>query len=504
MNILPLLFVFLLITFQGFSQHEGFTFEVDDVKPAKSKLNEVTFDVFAENHFKQQVYSFPEEMKNKNIVANRGNGFLNTVRFAYDDHRPLELSPDVVWLLLCQNFGDHVSANKDSLEFLLLKEDHPKVITVRNDNLTYSNDKEWSHLMASFSDEIEAYSKESFKNLLVQEFSTTTPTIRSVYHATHMDITSHYIAFRSHTMCGFPSITLLGTTEDWRKIYNEVDKFSKFGLEQWVKELKPVLMEFVLASEGNPTIDFWQSFYKSVQVYDVNVISGWILKFYPYLRKTINGVDTFSPNPYLEGKKYLLSEIGSESLSKGFKETEFVWLKESLDTVIQDTLLLYSGFYGILQDPETGAIQPNISWVITSRDSKSTRKDWKIYRQEDDEKLKHTIRWNPELLGDAAVKPIYKPKKNDSFEKSIETLKYELIQSDLFKDSDDINIIIYIAHEGTAMVHKVKGATPEQEDYIRSFIACTSGKWSPASGMEYSGITGAPVNFVFILAISFN
>lgn len=500
MNLHKLLILVLLsLSHVGIAQDTGFTFAVDDVKPASFRLNEVAFDVFVNDRFSKKVYSFPQEMRGKNIVANHGNGFLSTVKFAYNDHRPLELSPDDIWLVLCQSFGDHVTANKDSLENLLLKEDHPEIITIRNDKLTHSDDAEWSNVMTSLSDEIDAMSKDEFRNLVVQEYSTTTKTISTVYRATHMDITSHYVKYNVVTMCGFPSITLLGTPDDWKKIYEKVDGFSEFGLAHWVEELKPVLHEFVVASEGNPNIDFWKSFYKTVTVYDTDVISGWILKFYPYIRKTRNGEDSYSPNPYLEGSNYLLSEIGDESLPKGRKETEFQWtcLK---DSVFTESLMLFSGFYGILQDEETGAVRPNIAWIITSSESIKEPFDsnYSIYRQKskrDGEEPRYP--WVPELTGEARYKPVYQPEKYSSFEESVASIQQDLIRSGLFKKNDHPKIKVCIAYEGTLIVQSIEDVNEKQEKFILELLENTSGKWSPAK--DYYGTV--PLNYVFIITI---
>ncbi len=390
------------------------------------------------------------------------------------------------------------------MEHLLLIENHPEKIQVRNDNLTYSNDKEWSNLMASFSTKIDSFSTDEFKNLIVQEFSTTTPTISAVYRATHMDITSHYVGFESHTMCGFPSITLLGTPDDWRKIYDQVDAFSDFGLEEWVQELKPVLNEFVLVSEGNPNVDFWKSFYKNVTVYDTQVISGWILKFYPYLRKTRMGDDSFEPNPYLKGSDYLLSDIGEDNLSKGYKECEIEWIVGQ-DSSIRETLLLYSGFYGILQNEETGAVQPNITWILTSSETNSgVTRDYSVFRQKSKRMGEEPrVIWSPGLAIEAEVKPVYQPDVHSSFEESVQVIGQKLRRNILFGDDDHPKINLLIGYDGSVWVKSTEGATEKQEEYIREFIESTSGEWSPTrrEDHEISGPLTIPTNFEFVLTL---
>lgn len=499
---LSLLLSFIVSTSLVFAQENGFTFNVDDVPKTSELLKQVSFDAFLEQRLNYKVYSFPQELNDQEVVAHLGNGFLSTVEFAYNHHRPLELSPDVVWLLICQGFGDHVTAHSDSLEFLLLNEDHPDEIEVRNDNLTYTNDKEWSNLIASFGVEIDAISKDEFKELVVQEFSTTTPTISTVYRATHLDIAATYVGLRAITMCGFPSITLSGTPDDWRKIYNRVDGFSKFGLEDWIAELKPVLQEFVDASEGNPNIAFWKSFYKTIRVYDVHVISGWILKFYPYIKGFKDGYDTYEPNPYVKGSDYLLSNIGSESLPKGYKRTKIDWVRGP-EQEVKDSLLLHSGFLGILQNAETGAIQPNITWVITSRIKTHKSVQYSMFRHDiPKDTHSHAKRWNPEVVTKADINPVYKPDMHDSFEIGVADIQKQLIRSGLFKSNDHPKIYLCVAHEGTVFIQRIEGASQKQEEYIRELIGETKGQWAPAKKTNHNiGLTPLPTNFMFVLTI---
>lgn len=297
---------------------------------------------------------------------------------------------------------------------------------------------------------------------------------------------------------------MLGTPEDWKKIYDQLDAFSKFGLSHWVKELKPVLHEFVLAIEGSPKIEFWQSFYKSAEVYDVDVISGWILKFYPYLRETVGGVDKFKPNPYLVGKDYLLSEIGDESLSKGRRQCKIEWYRP-FDLAGKETLNLYSGIYGIIQDESTGAVRPNITWVLTSNESKNGSRniDYDIFRQED---LKNqSDEFIPGFVSDTRVKPIYQPDKNDSFENGVQSISEHLNRSGLFHKSDRPIIKVIVGYDGTIMVKSIGHVTLEQEQFIRKFLESTNGKWSPAQHYRDGPAHGnlVPVSFAFILKISF-
>lgn len=41
----------------------------------------------------------------------RGNGFIQAFLTAYAKHLPLELSPDDIWLTICQGFCQHIVQN---------------------------------------------------------------------------------------------------------------------------------------------------------------------------------------------------------------------------------------------------------------------------------------------------------------------------------------------------------------------------------------------------------
>ena len=58
--------------------------------------------------------------------------------------------------------------------------------------------------------------------------------------------------------CGFPSITLTGTVEDWQSIADKTEQLRNLGAGRWAKDLKPILKEFVEAAKGKPDRDFWQ------------------------------------------------------------------------------------------------------------------------------------------------------------------------------------------------------------------------------------------------------
>ena len=47
--------------------------------------------------------------KNKSLVDGDDNPFFSMVCLAYAEHRPIVLSPDIMWILICNGFSQHVN-----------------------------------------------------------------------------------------------------------------------------------------------------------------------------------------------------------------------------------------------------------------------------------------------------------------------------------------------------------------------------------------------------------
>jgi hypothetical protein len=494
-----------LLLFPFFLIAQNSSFKVDHVPVTKVPLKEYSFKELTESQFHKPVLSCSDTSTNDLLVGNRFNGFLYTIHRAFADHRHLELSPDDIWLTICQGFSNHVSTNKEELEFMLLKEDHPDSIVVTTDpNIKEKHN--WDQVIASFNTEILSFSNDEFQNLLIKKFTTTTPVITTTYQATLMDVTSHYINYTSMTMCGIPSITLLGSSEDWKKIYSDIDQFNYFGMEEWVSELKPVIREFVNASEGNPNVEFWQSIYKNVEVYDKRYISGWIIKFFPYLIEDVSTATIqYKPNLFIEGNRYLISDITIDNVPKGRAKTTFFWIDYTVSPPKKQELLLCSGFIGMKQNVENMSLRPNIGWAICEANpEKNIQTNYKFYWQDQDEDIKHNQEWFNEISGRAKELPIYNPKKNKTFESGVTDIQDKLNSSGLFKLDDHPKIKVEITREGFAFVLEIKDATEKQKTYIKKVIEQSNHKWSPAKTLpEYSRSTRKtyPINYDIELTI---
>jgi len=176
-----------------------------------------------------------------------------------------------------------------------------------------------------------------------------------------MDALKTYFIYVVYTFCGIPEIILEGTTEDWKTLSQRAEALAQYDLEWWIEDLKPILKEFVKASEGNADSEFWESIYKRKPLGSgSSQITGWILEFFPYVRKE----DKFElrKSPTWRPDKYIVSPVTSENIPSGLSIAEFTWdyFKKPFK------MEFAAGFVGFHQDPKSLAIRPEINWATCS------------------------------------------------------------------------------------------------------------------------------------------
>ena len=99
-----------------------------------------------------------------------------------------------------------------------------------------------------------------------------------------MDTLHSYFVYSVTTLCGFPSITLEGTTSDWQQLRGRAQHLPAYDLDWSIPSLLPVLDQFVLASQNQPDKTFWCDFYKLAHFGSGDRrIQGHILNLFPYL-----------------------------------------------------------------------------------------------------------------------------------------------------------------------------------------------------------------------------
>ena len=218
--------------------------------------------------------------------------FFQTIVRAYADHRPIVLSPDMVWLLISQGFARYVNAHPEELRNQLVSHTGKMDLVIETEKELLEGDPEWDKLIDAFAKQINEYTKEDIAKTITADFTTTGTIERITSQITLMETMKSYFDYIVHYIaCGIPTVTLTGTPEDWEKVLEKTKQLEKYGMEDWIQSLTPILTEFVNASKGKPDQTFWQSMVKknnpnklvggNCDLRNPTELDGWILKLFP-------------------------------------------------------------------------------------------------------------------------------------------------------------------------------------------------------------------------------
>jgi hypothetical protein len=304
---------------------------------------------------------------------------------AFNDHRPVSLSPDMIWLLICQGVADHINVNAEKLRSRFVQHAGKIVLTVRRDDfIKGSPENPWAEVFPEFTRQIRDHIGRSTHDFFTPCFSTTGATEKAAFELALMDAMQSYFDYRTSSICGIPAITLEGTADDWRVILDRVDRLPEFDLAWWLPVLKKALGQFVEAADGRPDMDFWQSLYKYQTVSGGSRVTGWINAFFPYFHNSSGGTGqnpsvaqwaermrrhadgTAGPIRYPGHGSYFESAI--DRFPCGLARVPLLWQYASR----QFTMHLVGGFVGVFQEPETLCLRPQIGWAVVDDPDPST------------------------------------------------------------------------------------------------------------------------------------
>jgi len=343
------------------------TFSVSDVSVATEPLPELPYHEAVANFLCGPVESCSRY--HGKLVANVvSHPLIAALHGAFTTHRPVTLSPDIIWLTMTQGLATHINQNSESLRRQFVSHDGKLTIKVRRDDfIKGSPENPWPEVFSAFSDQIHDYIGDSY-DLIVADFSTTGALERAASEVVLLDSMQSYFEYELHTLCGIPTITLEGTVADWESIASRVEKFSEFGLEWWISSLRPILKQFVNAAAGQVDEDFWDSVYKyhGSKGSGSPYVSGWVSRFFPYLRDRSG---TSTRNQWIDAPPSR-SGPSREEFPNTASKAPFKWI---VGLPLEDTtykMEFIGGLIGVAQCPDTFTLRPEIGWAV--RDTKAT------------------------------------------------------------------------------------------------------------------------------------
>ena len=300
--------------------------------------------------------------KNKSLVDGGDNPFVSMVCLAYAEHRPIVLSPDIMWILICNGFSQYVNNDPDKFRDYLVSHERKKKLEIRTNLETTTAQK-----VEMFAALIGENTKGDLDELMTCNFSTTGMVEHMVSQITLMDAVKPYFEFVERMAgCGIPSVTLEGTPDDWKLLRKKTRELGNYGVKEWTDRLDPILKEFVAASEGKPNVEFWWNMaikgrpldfhLKSdgcIPLYDGTKFDGWFLEFIPF--------DSFGKRPEKIAYGHDLPTVMTSVPVTQHIEDDF-------GNVIQTNHLeVRAGIVGLTQDVETKTLRPEIGWLVKNQ-----------------------------------------------------------------------------------------------------------------------------------------
>lgn len=300
------------------------------------------------------------------LLVQEPHSFFSAVNLAYAEHRPIVITPDAVWMVVCQGFARHVSNNAEELRPLFVDFEGKKTLKLNvPKGLINKPGKDWEPYFDQFAKQIGGYVGEDLSDVLGTRFSTSTSASLAASRVTVMAAFREYFDYWVLEMCGIPTVILEGTPSDWHKVVENTKMLRKYKLEWWVDALVPILEKFEQASLGEVDKAFWRRMFK---IHDVEheecgdpytQADGWIGRFYPYdsfERRRSDGTSSIS-------RMEIIYDPGNDL--PGDLVNVPIMYKDIEGKEIE--LTLWTGFIGVCEDRQTHALKPQVGWFITKK-----------------------------------------------------------------------------------------------------------------------------------------
>lgn len=340
-----------------------------------------------DNEFKfEEIQKFHicSENQNKQIYNFGHCPMLFGLYHCYGCHEHIILSPDDFWLMIAQSFSVYVNFNSERLRKYFVNFEGKKKLKIcfEEENLEQITKKKFEKYFENFSNQIADFIGEDLMDILQSNFSTSNQIHKTVSQIGIMTAFQNYFEYiGDFCLCGFPSITLNGTVEDYKKILIKLSSLEKFELKWWCDILKPIILKiietkkYLIKGQKNKIdLNFWRDMIKkqerinninSGSVYyqkKTDFISGWIIYFFPFNK---NG----------ERRDIASKVLEISNLDKNFWEIEndckdVPGQMQCIPIKINEPLFnrtrncfLFNGFLGFEKD-KNGRMKPIVAWFL--------------------------------------------------------------------------------------------------------------------------------------------
>ena len=339
----------------------GRTFEVSRVEQAKQPKPSLDRTVALAKVLSKTRVEQVYDSKARLVICTDMHPFVEMAHDAFYEHRPIAISPDAVWFCIAQGFAHHINANAEALRHHFVQHEGKVKLVVTRTDFELGKRNPWPEAFAAFSEQIAGHVGKR-RDLVVADFSTTGPLERAATEVLLMDAFQAYFEYEMRCGCGIPSITLLGTAEDWRSIRRRAQMLSEFGLESWGDVLLPVLDRIVATAEGKDDPRFWQSFFHYESGSMGTAMSGWIMVLFPYLKQW--RAPELIRNPHMASWQQL---VGSKdtgpslgTIPSGLASAPVKMVDVRTGETVETRFV--AGMFGVVED--RGVLAPEFGWAV--------------------------------------------------------------------------------------------------------------------------------------------
>ncbi|KAJ4199800.1 hypothetical protein NW759_016010 [Fusarium solani] len=217
----------------------------------------------------------------ENGIFPEANGFVNAAWWAYSNHHHLQIRPEDVWFSILTQLSFYINRNAEKLRSHFVAHEGKKEVKVYAEGPV-----DFGKLAVIMTKKMEEHIVDpKLRKWIMPDFTTTEATDKVTAAILMMGSMQSYFNYTMCICCGLPSVTLLGTKSDWRKIRNRIEKITEFGeeAELFTKLLRPVLDRLVRSFDHpqDPHIlDFWGKIVHWEQNGSgPDSLSGWISAF---------------------------------------------------------------------------------------------------------------------------------------------------------------------------------------------------------------------------------
>lgn len=355
------------------SRDSGITFTVDSVAPVSARLPLLP-DSSARARMRPSLWDessrwMAGELGTRSLVNTgiSGHAFLDLFITAWNEHRPVRLSPDAVWMVLLEGLIASARAHPQTTRKDLVRHQEGKIPLLATLPASFplqtGSRRSWELVAHQLLDSMDRHVVGRRHKDLQVRFTTTTPTRALAHRFRILDLYQEFFDYRGSVLCGIPWIHLEGSSQDWRTLREKALAMRTSTNSAWMDGLRPVLDAFVATSEGRPSRRFWSNFIRysppSGWCGSQPEVDGWIAAFFNTSWSPFRASN--DPERPIPDHRVLPtvpvhlvpSDHGQVpfQLDQGGRRRDF---------------LLVSGFSGIRQDRD-GALAAEVGWSVWER-----------------------------------------------------------------------------------------------------------------------------------------